>query len=646
MSDSDSLEFSAKDLMPDWVQDLEKPSARKKQAGNRKERTDSRGEGRQSGQQKQERRGGGGDRRGFQGRGDQRGRGGGRDRKGGFRGGRDRNDRNRDRDRRPREDFPKDVEAVVRPTMNAVNALASHIRNTYRAYPLADVAKMVMGARDRYEVMFRRKQDSESGSEKKPFFLCKADQSVWLTKDEAVSHILRSENLNQFYQVEEVEVEPPKGAFNVVAVCGISGTILGPPNHHEYQKNIARLHASRFSDMPIERLKSRIEMSAEEEVIEKWKEQVSRILQYRVRGPDAENTESEGEPETGEDVESSQNELELAESTNEVTPQKEEAADDDSEVQAGSPDESAPDSAEESEVEASEEQPEPEIVAEESEDADDSNEPEPESEPQSDPEPEAESDSEPEPVPEPRQEMAQNEGEVFQSLEDLEHHFRTNFADEAIGEVKTAVVPGDIPGKNLARPLLNLLKSETEKLRRGFPLPLIQELCRGFEKTGLKFFKRGKKALHVSMARPRGISPDLNLTDRILKIVDHIRENPRCKVMDLLVSLVPAHESPPKGETIAEHKLTEEERGVLADIRWLTSEGYLIEFPGTELVLGKQPQQEAKPKNPKKQPARKKKPSQKKSAPPEEKDESKETPAADPDETPPTDDSADGGKCD
>ena len=55
-----------------------------------------------------------------------------------------------------------------------------------------------------------------------------------------------------FYQTERTATEPPKGKYTFVAQCGLSGIILGPPNHHDYQNALRKLHAERFSRMPFE----------------------------------------------------------------------------------------------------------------------------------------------------------------------------------------------------------------------------------------------------------------------------------------------------------------------------------------------------------------------------------------------------------
>ena len=182
--------------------------------------------------------------------------------------------------------------------------MTNHIRETLRAFPVADLAKALLRGRDRYEVIFEVSPDA------KPLYQCPSDSSLWMTRDEAVSHLLRGDNLKAFYEVEEVETGAPAGNFSVVAVCGMSGELLGPPNHHEYQRNVARLHAERFSNMPIDRFKSRIVMESGEEAIERWKEKVSKTLHYRVK-----QDEEDGSTESPEEVQTPESESEEVELT-------------------------------------------------------------------------------------------------------------------------------------------------------------------------------------------------------------------------------------------------------------------------------------------------------------------------------------------
>src|SRR5690606_32942296 len=159
------------------------------------------------------RSGGGGDRRGPrpEGRGPDRGgdrRGGGGDRRGGDRrGGGERDFRDR-----PREDMPAvGITAVIEPSKPAVEGLTKHIKETLRAFPMADLAKMILQGRERYRVRFTVQDDRR-------LYRCPADGSIWLSREEAISHLLNTPAIEKFYLAEDVEVGAPTGNFTVVAV--------------------------------------------------------------------------------------------------------------------------------------------------------------------------------------------------------------------------------------------------------------------------------------------------------------------------------------------------------------------------------------------------------------------------------------------
>jgi hypothetical protein len=331
----------------------------------------------------------------------------------------------------------------------------------------------------------------------------------------------------------------------------MSGVVLGPPNHHEYQRNIARLHRERFSDMPLERFKSRIRMESGEEILEKWREQVSRVRQYRIK-PDDQPSPVEETPVAEAPVE----EVLTEEATTEEATTEEVSAEEVTTEEAVAD-------------EIAEEAPEAEAA------------------------PEATELEEPEEAQAPAPAAKAEEGPIFKSFEEVARHFREHFAPLAIVETAVAVVPGNIAGRLLAPGLLAHLRQETEKLRRGFPLGMIQSLCGEFERKGLKFFKRGKKSLHVSAVRPKALDEATNLTDAIQAIVEFVKTAPKPNVASLLEALVPGFKRPedPAAEESAEW--SDPARAVLKDLRWLTAEGYLLEFADTGLAIGRVPQENA-----------------------------------------------------
>ena len=218
----------------------------------------------------------------------------GRDAKGGGR------DRNRDGDRHPkfqkrdgkrpfdkRKDFrrneapqrpPLELDLSIQPEKNGVESLARQIKHTGRAYPLFDIARLILAKPERYLVVLKTRK-KEDGSIAQPLFFCQVDETVWLSEDQAVDHVL-SRHFSTFYKTEKTEIDPPKGTYTFVAQCGMSDQILGPPNYHGYQEKLRSLHADRFSRLPFDVFKSRVKIVHDEEVVKQWLDDQSWKTEY------------------------------------------------------------------------------------------------------------------------------------------------------------------------------------------------------------------------------------------------------------------------------------------------------------------------------------------------------------------------------
>jgi hypothetical protein len=60
----------------------------------------------------------------------------------------------------------------------------------------------------------------------------------------------------------------------------MSGVVLGPPNYHDYQNQLRKLHAERFSRMPFEAFKARVKIVRDEEVVKRWIDEQSFKTEY------------------------------------------------------------------------------------------------------------------------------------------------------------------------------------------------------------------------------------------------------------------------------------------------------------------------------------------------------------------------------
>ena len=181
------------------------------------------------------------------------------------------------REREPEAPLPQ-IETSIIPEEKGVESLARQIKLTGRAYPLFDIGHLILKKPERYNVEFKVIKKAD-GQVAQTMVLCSLDETLWLSDADAMNHIL-DRHFGTFYQSEKIPSDPPKGVFTFVAQCGISGTVLGPPNYHDYQTKLRKLHAERFHNMPFEMFKARVKIVKDEAVVKKWVEDQSFKTEY------------------------------------------------------------------------------------------------------------------------------------------------------------------------------------------------------------------------------------------------------------------------------------------------------------------------------------------------------------------------------
>lgn len=180
------------------------------------------------------------------------------------------------------------------PEEKGLISLARQIKLTSRAYPVFDIARMILQKSERYYFQL----DSTSEPSAASLYHCPSDDSLWLTEEEALKHLLTTQ-FDQYYRIEKIPTDPPKGNYNGVAVCGLSGTVLGPSNYHDYSNQVRKLHQERFSHMPFDKFKSRIKTVTDEQIVNKWKEEQSFRSEYHLlQNPETEPLKTRAEVDT------------------------------------------------------------------------------------------------------------------------------------------------------------------------------------------------------------------------------------------------------------------------------------------------------------------------------------------------------------
>ena len=181
--------------------------------------------------------------------------------------------------RPPRPEYPPlPIEIRVLPEQKALGAVIRRIQTSHRAFPLRDIAWLFLDNPASCLIRVEPLKDQQL-----PLFQCKVCGLPALSEEEIRAHLV-NRHMDDFFDVEEVDCEPPSGAFVVVARCGLSGELLGPPNHHSFNSKVHEMLRTKYPSMTEENYRARIETVREPEAIEKWRQQCTRKKIYRRKG--------------------------------------------------------------------------------------------------------------------------------------------------------------------------------------------------------------------------------------------------------------------------------------------------------------------------------------------------------------------------
>ncbi|MDQ8203204.1 hypothetical protein [Pelagicoccus sp. SDUM812003] len=166
------------------------------------------------------------------------------------------------------------------PEDNCFSAIIKAMRANHTTYELFHVAKLFMEKPDRFIASITRK--AEKGEKPEKVFIALADNMPFVTEEEAISHSV-AHHADKYFNVEQIEVEPPSGNFTFVSRCPFTKELLGPPNYHKYQETLRNHHRTRLPNMDFEKLQTSVETVREEEVVNQWLESQKTATRYTAK---------------------------------------------------------------------------------------------------------------------------------------------------------------------------------------------------------------------------------------------------------------------------------------------------------------------------------------------------------------------------
>ncbi|MDR1366643.1 MAG: hypothetical protein LBJ13_01910 [Puniceicoccales bacterium] len=206
----------------------------------------------------------------------------------------------RDQERRPFRPRPREYrehrvfsppfDIQFYPEDKPFDLLVEEMCKNCKTYELFTVARLILQKPERYVVTIRRKPNAEGVVA--PLYLSLLDNLVFESEHEAMAHMIHH-HADEFFDVHEEAMEPPRGRFTCVHRCGVTKKLLSAPNYHKYRTILRDHFNAEIFSMPFERFVVKIETTKDEADIQSWLQQMSRKVTYTPKAIDETITDLE-----------------------------------------------------------------------------------------------------------------------------------------------------------------------------------------------------------------------------------------------------------------------------------------------------------------------------------------------------------------
>lgn len=193
----------------------------------------------------------------------------------------------KDRGHEDRRAFPAaiNLSLTIRflPHSRVFENVVAQIKAGSVAYSIFALARLFLEKPERYQVHLMAKEGSL-------LYQLGENREISLNREFLERNAFRLVQ-EDFYKIDITQSDPIKGNFSNVARCRLSGTLLGPTNHHNYQPQLRSLYEQRFSRrMSFADYQRQIEIASDPAIVERWKEQARTVTTFRTLGDETSST--------------------------------------------------------------------------------------------------------------------------------------------------------------------------------------------------------------------------------------------------------------------------------------------------------------------------------------------------------------------
>lgn len=177
--------------------------------------------------------------------------------------------------------------------------------------------------------------------------------------------------------------------------------------------------------------------------------------------------------------------------------------------------------------------------------------------------------------------------QTFANASEAEKHFRQMHLPTLVRQIEETIIDGltsrNLQDRQLGRAIENAWSAQTRS-----PSQMMAELSTRFRETGLHIFRHRKGMLFVSPVRVRAlVYEETSVSPQVRAIVETIGANPQINRKDFAEKVLATGRVRPDGELVdlSGEELEARKLSLASDLKWLISEGYVIEFNDGSLDL-------------------------------------------------------------
>lgn len=172
--------------------------------------------------------------------------------------------------------------------------------------------------------------------------------------------------------------------------------------------------------------------------------------------------------------------------------------------------------------------------------------------------------------------LSDEPAQSFTNPSEAERHFRTHHLSTLVRQIEQTRLDG-VASRNLPDRFLRRAIEEAWSVQTRSPSQMMAELSTRLREAGLHIFRHRKGMLFVSPVRVRPFVHDqTNVSGQVRAILDAVAANPKINRKDLAEKVI---------VNVASDDLEARKLSLASDLKWLISEGYLIEFNDGSLDL-------------------------------------------------------------